>query len=192
MITRQQLEERLHTRERKIRFEALAKTLFEEEFPLADLIDLTFHPVDEIAFRAAWLLELTFTISPLAYPDDIAYLIKRFPEVTNDSCRRHFSKILISITRPKTPALIANKVRESDLEPVVETLFDWLIAPEGKIAVKVFSSDLLLQLSGRYPWIKDELNEQVKFMMRDGSAGIQARGRKILKALEKEKHPQKD
>lgn len=192
MITRRQLEERLHTRERKVNFEALAQTLLHQQFPLTDLIDLAFHHIDEVAFRAAWLLELTFTIAPETYVDDIAYIVKRFPEITNDSCRRHFSKILIAITKPNASVNIVNKLKELDLEPVVETLFDWTIKPDGKIAVKVFSAELLLRLSNRYSWIKAELNEQVEFMMRDGSAGIQARGRKILRALEKEKYLQKD
>ena len=192
MIVRQQLEQKLQTRDRKIAFETLAQTLFDEGFPLSELIDLTFQSNSEAAFRAAWLLELTFVIGPLHYINDIPYIVKRLPEITNDSCRRHFVKILLNIIKSRTLTPIANKLKELDLEPVVETLFDWLIDPKVKIAVKVFSADALLQLSNRYPWIKDELQEQVQFLMRGGSAAIQSRGKKILQQLQKEKHLQKD
>ena len=70
------------------------------------------------------------------------------------------------------------------MEPVVEQCFDWMIDPKIKIAVKCFSSEVLFNLTVRYPWIKEELINQMQFLMRNGSPGIQSKGRRLQAALE--------
>jgi hypothetical protein len=70
-----------------------------------------------------------------------------------------------------------------DLDLVVGQCFDWMIDAKVKIAVKVFASEALFNLRNRYPWIKEELANQVKFLMRNGSPAIQSRGRKLLAHL---------
>ena len=125
-----------------------------------------------------------FLQKPESYLDDLDYLISRIPEVTNESCKRHYAKIAMHITKPKAPLLIREKLKGIDLEPVVEQLFDWMIDPKVRIAVKVFAGDALFNLRERYPVITEELAEQIRFLMRDGTAAIQSRGRKILHALQ--------
>jgi hypothetical protein len=88
------------------------------------------------------------------------------------------------ITAKKATASIRQRLEAINLEPVVEKLFDWLIDPKVLIAVKVFASDALFNMRSRYPWISEELKEQLKFLMRDGSAAIQTRGRKLLSKLD--------
>jgi hypothetical protein len=66
---------------------------------------------------------------------------------------------------------------------VVEQLFDWMIDPRVLIAVKVFSSEALFNMRLRYPWITEELGNQIRFLMRDGTAAIQSRGKKLLTKL---------
>ena len=87
------------------------------------------------------------------------------------------------ITNPKSPALIQEILKETDLEPVAEQLFDWMIDPKVRIAVKVFAGDALFNMRERYPVIKEELAEQIRFLMRNGTAAIQSRGRKLLAQL---------
>jgi hypothetical protein len=60
-----------------------------------------------------------------------------------------------------------------------------MIDPEVKIAVKVFSSETLFNLRHRYTWIADELTEQIQYLMRNGTAEIQSRGRILLQQLVK-------
>jgi hypothetical protein len=89
------------------------------------------------------------------------------------------------ITDWKAPLVIKEKLAQFDMEPVVKQCFDWMIDPKVKIAVKCFSSEVLFNLRKRYPWINEELENQVKFLMRNGSPGIQSRGKKILAGLNK-------
>ena len=78
---------------------------------------------------------------------------------------------------------IKTKLQALDLEPAVEQCFDWMIDPKVKIAVKVFSAEALFNLRHRYPWVAEELANQIKFLMRNGSPAIQSRGRKLLAML---------
>ena len=158
----------------------LSRILREQQFALRDLIDVTFHPDKDIAFRAAWILENVFLQNPASYETDLEYLVSRISDVKHASCQRHYAKILMHITDPKTIPVIKDKMLQLNVEPIVEQCFDWMIDPKVKIAVKCFASEVLFNLHTRYPWITGELAEQVKFMMRNGSPGIQSRGRRIL------------
>ena len=161
----------------------LVVILKERNFALRDLIDLTFYEDKTIAFRSAWLLENLFLIDHIAYLSDLDYLLTRFKDVKYESCQRHYAKIIMHVTSPKAPIQIREKLDITDLEAIVEQCFDWMIDPKVLIAVKVFSSEALFNMRNRYPWIREELINQLQFLMRNGSAAIQARGRKLLKDL---------
>jgi hypothetical protein len=161
----------------------LSKILKEQQFALRDLIDLTFHKDSAIAFRAAWILENIYLEAPQAYLTDLSYIIKCFKEVNYPSCQRHYAKIIMHITSPKAPESIKVQLHAIDLEAVIEHLFDWMIDPKVKIAVKVFSSEALFNLRGRYDWITDELINQIHYLMKNGTAAMQSRGKAVLKKL---------
>ena len=161
----------------------LTRILKEQQFALRDLIGLTFYPDKNIAFRAAWILENVFLQSPLRYEDDLQYLISSIKDIKYASCQRHYAKILMHITDPDVPLIIKDKMQQMDLEAAVEQCFDWMIDPKVKIAVKVFAAEALFNLRHRYPWIAEELANQVKFLMRNGSPAIQSRGKKLLRQL---------
>jgi hypothetical protein len=183
MLTRDELINEISKTLVKIKVVKLTAILKKQQFALRDLIDITFHPDKNIAFRAAWILENLFLQKPESYLVDMGHLISRIPHVKNESCKRHYAKIAMHITNPKTPLLIREKLKEIDLEPIVDQLFDWMIDPKVRIAVKVFAAQALFNLRERYPLIKEELAEQIRFLMRDGTAAIQSRGRKLLSQL---------
>jgi len=168
----------------KIKVEKLTAILDKQQFALRDLIDLTFHEDNNIAFRAAWILENLFLKKPESYLDELEYLVSRMKDVSHPGCKRHYAKIIMHVTAKKVPGPIKQKLQITDLESVVEKLFDWLIDPKVLVAVKVFAAEALFNLRTRYPWISEELKEQVKFLMRDGSAAMQARGKKLLAKLD--------
>ncbi|MDB4901566.1 MAG: hypothetical protein JWQ63_847 [Mucilaginibacter sp.] len=161
----------------------LSRILHEQDFALHDLIDLTFNADKNIAFRAAWILENVFLQNPEIYGPELEYLLSRIKDVKYPSCQRHYAKVVMHITNKKAPILIQQLLQQTDLEPIVERCFDWMIDPKVKVAVKVFASEALFNLSSRYPWIKEELANQIKFLMRNGTAAIQSRGRKLLALL---------
>ena len=183
MLTHDELIKELSKTLAKTKVIKLMDILQKQDFELRDLIDITFNSDPGISFRAAWLLENLYLKEPLLFVDIISYMLSRFGEITNPSCQRHYTKIVMHATDRKAPLVIQHKLEETDLERVVETFFDWLIDPKVKIAVKVFAATALFNLRHRYTWINDELAPQLQFLMRNGSPGIRSRGKKLLQSL---------
>ncbi len=161
----------------------LSKKLKSENFPYQDIIDLTFHSDKQIAFRAAWLMDTMYFDDPLFYLNDTDYLLKQIPDIKYPASKRHYSRIVLNLTSAKAPKVIKDKLASTDLRPVVECFFDWMIDLKVKVAVKVFAAETLFNLRQRYPWINDELESQIHYLMRNGSAAIQSAGKRILKEL---------
>lgn len=161
-----------------------ANKVIEEKFDINQLVDLTFHHDQQLGFRACWLLDTVMHIHYEYYSGNIDYLISRMPDVTNPSCERHFARILMLLTHSNAPGKVREKLNTIDLEPVVEKCFDWLINPGVKVAVKASAAEVLFNLIPRYDWIKEELAHQLRFLMRDGTAAIQAKGKKLLALIQ--------
>jgi len=163
----------------------LTGILRDQQFALRDLIDLTFHRDKTIAYRSAWLLENLVLQQPESCLPELHHLLQCFTKVIYPSCQRHYAKIMMHLTDKKAPHNIKVRLQETNLEAVVEKCFEWVIDPEVLIAVKVFACQVLFNLSSRYDWIKDELQQQLHFLMCDGTAAIQSRGKKLLAQLNK-------
>jgi hypothetical protein len=111
-------------------------------------------------------------------PDFISgYLIQK-----NRSCQRHFTKIMMNLTDSELNTEIKHLINEHQ-DQIIEITFDWLIDPLTPVAVKVNCMDILLHFAKEQTWIPDELRSQVQFLLRDGSAAVQSRGKRILKKL---------
>jgi len=180
MISKDELIKRITGTIGKNRVLELTRLLKEHDFALRDLIDITFHADRAIAFHAAWILENAFLQDQEKCVDDLEYWLSRIKEIKHESCQRHYVKIAMQVTGKKAPKVIREKVQSLDMEPVVEQCFDWMIDPKVKIAVKCFAAEALFNLRVRYPWIKEELANQLHFLMRNGTAAIQSRGKKLL------------
>lgn len=183
MITQTELLKQITNTIGKTKVLELSRILHEQDFALRDLINLTFYADKNIAFRAAWILENVFLKEPMRYETDLEYLIFCVKDVKYPSCQRHYAKMIMHITNKKAPIIIQQKLKQINLESIVEQCFDWMIDPKVKVAVKVFASEALFNLSNQYPWIKEELANQINFLMRNGTAAIQSRGRKLLALL---------
>ncbi|MFD0750152.1 hypothetical protein ACFQZS_08370 [Mucilaginibacter calamicampi] len=168
----------------KVKVLGLSKILHERNFDLRDLIAVTFHNNKDVAFRATWLLENVFLDNPEVYLPELEFLLSGITKVKHPGPQRHYAKIIMHITDSSAPQIIKDKVQQLNMEPAVEQLFEWMIEPKVKIAVKAFAAEALFNMKDRYPWIKDELAQQLQFLMRDGTAAIQSKGRKILHQLQ--------
>jgi hypothetical protein len=161
----------------------LSELLRKRDFDTNQLIDLTFHNDKGIAFRAAWLLEnliLNYQEASIPY---FPYLLSRLKDVTNHSCMRHYAKIVMHLTSPRAAQPVRAALQQLDLEPTVAQCFDWIIDPQVMVAVKSSACEALFNMRLRYPWIADELPAQLEHLMRDGSAAIQTKGRRLLSFL---------
>jgi hypothetical protein len=183
MLTTDQLIKQLTIGITKVHIDRLSASLREQNFDINMLINLTFHNDRSVAIKAAWLLDTTIRAAPELYINNIEYLVLRMRVVHNESCKRHYTRIIMHLTAADAPEEIQTKLKTIELENVVEQCFDWMIDPQIKVAVQVFAAEILFNLSKRYHWIADELTNQLEFMMRNGGPAIQSKGKKLLKII---------
>lgn len=146
---------------------------------IQNLIELTFHKETEVAFRAAWVLEYCLVDSSeymtLNLPQFYnAYLIQK-----NLSCKRHYTKVLMHYSDKRRKVILVGY----DLHPIIETTFEWLIDKATPVAVQVNCMDILFNLKENVNWVEEELKAQIIFLLKDGSAALQSRGKRLLKQI---------
>lgn len=150
------------------------------DFSVDDLLELTIsaeHP--SVSFRSAWLLETIMILHPAKFLPYTNHFFNIYPQQCNPGCQRHFTKIMMLCLKN------AEFVPENGahfFDQIVETTFDWL-AGDSPVAVKANCMDVLYILQRRSRWIKEELNAQIEFLMRDGSPAIQSRGKRLLRRI---------
>lgn len=164
----------------KKKVEKLAALGANQHYEVADLLELSFYPRSEIAFRAAWVLEYILEKYPERFLPLLNDFLKLYPEQKNPSCQRHYSKMLAHLLKTGRLNQADDRI---DFDLLVESTFGWLIDEQTPVAVKVHCLEVLFVLKDKSPWILEELKSQIEFLMRHGSAGIQSRGRAILKKI---------
>ncbi len=188
-MEKDRLIERLNYAMRKKEVLALADQFSEIEDGISTLFALCQSDNEMLSFHSAWVLENVLTRNPELFSQCLSRIIIVLPDIKSPSLQRHFCK-LINIAmefcnQDKLPKDTCKLFLQADLEPVVEVCFEWLMNPVMKPAVKVHCLDILLYLSGRYDWIKDELPHVIELMMIDGTPGIRNKGQKTLTKIRK-------
>jgi len=185
-MDKQILFDQFTAKKAKIKMPVLAAFAADAAIPATSWHALSYDQQDDsIAFRAAWVLEYIAVHYPERFMPVFADFLSMLPNQRNRSCQRHFTKILMLITDPRAPENYRDAYLGADRECLAETVFGWLIDPHTPVAVQVNCLDILYNLTGEFEWIKDELKQQTEFLLRDGSAAMQSRGKKILAKLNK-------
>lgn len=172
------------TRTNQVRIPDLRLLGEDTTIPITTLHDLCYDTGhSKVAFRAAWLLEYIVVHHPKRFLPVVDAFLCRLADQKNRSCQRHFTSILIRLTHPKAYEGYRGAIRSADRPQLVETVFSWFIDPCTPVAIQANCMDILLHMSYEFEWIKDELRQQIEFLLRDGSAAIQSRGKKVLGIL---------
>ena len=172
------------TRTNQVRIPDLCQLGDDASVPIVGLHDLCYDTEhSKLAFRAAWVLEYLVVHYAERFLPVAGDFLRRLGDQQNRSCQRHFTNILIRLTHPKAHKGYREVMRSADREQLVETVFGWFIDPRTPVAIQANCMEVLLHMSDEFEWIKDELKQQINFLLRDGSAAIQSRGKKVLGVL---------
>lgn len=164
----------------------LGRQIKKENFSLTELVDMTFHQDKEIALKSSRLLEYVLFKFPESYYHDIQYFIDRIFDLQNSSGKKTYAKVLMHITSPEVPKDVREKMKDIEMERVVELCFEWMIDPKMLVSVRAYSAEALFNLRHRYPWIAEELSKQLEFMTRTATPNLLAKCNYILGYL----HPE--
>lgn len=141
-----------------------------------DFLDFSLRDEPQYAMRAARVLALITEKNPSFASSYIIKIMKSLPDISNDGLKRDFIKIL---------GLYKIDMDDDNLGILVDFCFKWLNASEEKIAIKVYSMDLLFQVCKHYPDMQNELRASIEDQMEKGSGAIRSRGNEILRQMAK-------
>ncbi len=155
--------------------EWIASSAIENEEILQKLLEYSWSADKKLAFRASWTLSKVCDKFPeIIYPY-LPKIIEVLDKLDNESAQRSFLRIL-SLTD-------LDRVNSNQHGILADLCFRALESAVSAIAVKAYSMEILYKLSLKYPDLAMELSASISMLQRDGSAGILARSRMILKKL---------
>jgi 8-oxo-dGTP diphosphatase len=155
--------------------EWLAKSAIENPAIFNKLLEYSFSPDKKLAFRASWTLTKVCDDSPeMIYPH-LSAIIETLNKLDNESVIRSFLRI-ISFSD-------INKISNKHHGILTDHCFTVLRSGFSAIAVKAYSMEILYKLVLKYPELANELSSSISMLQGEGSAGILARGRMILKKI---------
>ena len=115
----------------------------------------------------------------------------RFPELF----RPHCSRVIIALKRLKSEGAMRNllktlaevpvKLSKKDKTILLNQCFDYLVSADYPVAVKVFSMQILYNMSIEIPEIGEELGRILEERMPDASPGYRSRARRIMLEMRK-------
>lgn len=148
-----------------------------------DLLEISFHKKKEIAFRAAWILEYLMVNDPANFSKHVTKLLALLPDQKNPSAMRHYTKIIALLTDRKADPIYKELRKNINFEPVIETLFTWLIDQQMLVATKVHCMQALANLSPSYQWITEDLQATINHLMDVESIAFFARAKMVKRQL---------
>lgn len=158
---------------------------------LKNLVALTFEVNNKLSIKAAWVLEWICTHHGinhlLPYLD---YFTKNVHTVSLDSAVRPCAKICEHLAKAYTSKKSNEtklKLTKKHIDYIIEAGFDWLITDQ-KIAVKAYTMETLFLFGKNTDWILEELESIITNNVIHESKGCEARGKKILHLINKQKN----
>jgi len=127
-----------------------------------------------ITQRAAWILSHCFDENPWLINKHLKVMIDNLKKQVDVAVKRNTVKVLQHVDIP-----------DDLLGDLAEICFGYLNSGKEAVAVKAHSMTILFNIVKKFPELKDELKLSIEDQMPYESAGFKARGRKILKALER-------
>ena len=148
------------------------QTVMADEKLFNQLFELVFSDNQPLAWRACWIVDGASELNPALMNDKLPRIITSFISTQNESLKRHFARILCRFPIP-----------EEYQGVVVNRCFD-LLVPVEPAAVRVNAMQLLFNISGQIPDLKNELISVIEGLIDEGgSVGFLNRSVKLLRRL---------
>jgi 8-oxo-dGTP diphosphatase len=139
------------------------------------LLEYSFSDDKKLAFHASWTLTKVCDKYPEIIFPHLAEIIESLEKIDNESVQRSFLRI-ISLTN-------MSRIGTKHHGILADHCFTALRSGFSAIAIKAYSMETLYKLALIYPELANELAAIINMLQGEGSAGIVARGKIILKKL---------
>lgn len=137
------------------------------------LMELFLHGEYRVVQRASWVVSRCGESHPELIEPWLSPMINRARDhEVHNAVKRNVVRVLQFVDIPRRHQGSAAAL-----------CFDFLSSRDAPVAVKVFSMTVLASIAVKEPDLKNEVRLIIEQMMPFGSAGIQSRGKKILRRL---------
>ena len=125
-----------------------------------------------VRFRSAYVLErICFTAPGCFLPCAEDFCRRAFPACMDPSARRHFAKIMVELLRWLRPD-------PEVLDGIARTAAEWTVDPAAKVAVRVWTMEVLKRCRSRVAWVDDMWEDLLEAQALGATPGIENRLRK--------------
>lgn len=149
----------------------LALFIKQKNLQVINLLDI-FNRETKARVRFTWLLGDIGEIAPELITSAVKELFSIYKETNITGFDRTMAKVFWQIGIP-----------EPIEGEVIDLLFNWVMCPDKKVAVKVYSISALLNVCKKYPDLKQELRVVINDQLDKNSIAFKVRARDVLKEL---------
>jgi hypothetical protein len=173
------LEELLSVETSKRQSEMIADLVINRPALFKPLVYLYLRDEEPLSRRAVWVVDIVTEKLPSLLPGCLPQILERLSTFTHDGMKRQSLRMITRASLSKKQRLV-----------LIPICFDWLTNHKESVAVKIFSMEILSQISQAEPDLRRELADSIEWRMAEETAGFRNRGEKILKKLNKEMNQQ--
>jgi 8-oxo-dGTP diphosphatase len=155
--------------------EWVATSAIENPAIFRKLLEYSYSDDKKLAFHASWILTKVCDKYPEIIDPFLPEIVEKLGRIDNESAQRSFLRI-ISLSEIK-------EISSRHHGLLADHCFAALKSGFSAIAIKAYSMEILYKMAMIYPELANELSATIIMLQEDGSAGIVARGRIILKRL---------
>lgn len=119
----------------------------------------------KVMFRAAYVLETIYFEYPTLFAPYIERFCTDFSSCTNESAKRHFTKIMHNL-------LISHSPTDIQCYTIAEKCAEWTVDPRVRVAVKIWAIEVLRALMDRVDWVAEMLPELLEPLSRNPSPAM--------------------
>jgi len=150
-----------------------ASMVYDNPLLLKDLLEITWLDRDPWSQRASRVVSICCCRFPELFRPYCSEVIRKLVSLKTEGAKRNFLKIL---------AEVPVKLTKKDKLILINLCFDYM-AGVFAVAIKVYSMQILYNLSMEIPEIGIELSNLIENDLPDATPGYKSRGEKILKKL---------
>ncbi len=138
------------------------------------LVQFMLHGESPIPERAAWMMDFCTQSHPQCLEPYVTEISEALSALPHHGTRRTVLKMLCLYDIPP-----------SHQGMVVDSCFNWLIAPEETVAVKVHAMQLIYNISLSEPGLQEELIMVIQDQMDLNTVAFRSRGKRLLKLMQR-------
>lgn len=161
----------------KITADMAVFTIGDDPVLFKKVLDFALEDKDVFAQRASRVVQLCAVKFPFLMKPHLNRIITSLPGFQNGGLKRNILRLLSQRT---------DQFTEEQQGILLDVCYKFIMNSEEKPAIKVYSMDILYDISNQYPDLKKELISCIENQMPTASAGIKSRSKKMLKKLYKE------